>query len=193
MKNLSLLLNLVLVVAVAFLFYKVYSQPEQILSSSETKRTQPQDPMSDRIVFVNSDSLLDNYEYFNELKSQMESKRDSIDRLLQSKASSLEKEIMEYQQKAPGMTDAARMKTEEGLMKKQESAISLKDKLLDYLQNEETRMNDSIHSNLTNYLKELNKERNYLFILGYQRGSGILLANDSLDITQEVIVGINNR
>jgi Skp family chaperone for outer membrane proteins len=38
----------------------------------------------------------------------------------------------------------------------------------------------------------MNEEMNYKFILGYQRGSGILLANDSLDITKDVIRGIND-
>ena len=54
-------------------------------------------------------------------------------------------------------------------------------------------MNDSVHHHLTSFLRSMNEEMNYKFILGYQRGSGILLANDSLDITNEVIEGINSE
>ena len=68
-----------------------------------------------------------------------------------------------------------------------------RENLVDQLQSEESDMNDSIHNNLTRYLKEYNKEKNYLFILGYQRGSGILLASDSLDITKDVLKGLNKE
>ena len=36
-------------------------------------------------------------------------------------------------------------------------------------------------------------DRNYEFILGYQKGGGILLANDSLDITQQILEGLNKK
>ena len=41
--------------------------------------------------------------------------------------------------------------------------------------------------------KQFNKDKNYAFILSYQRGSGVLLANDSLDITKPVLEGLNNK
>jgi outer membrane protein len=37
------------------------------------------------------------------------------------------------------------------------------------------------------------KTKSYNFVLGYQKGGGILYANDSLDITREVVVGLNNE
>ena len=192
MKNLSILLNSVLLVAVVFLYYKVYdNKPSEPNSINEIK--EPVTDISNRIVYLNSDSLLDNYNYFIELSDALQKKQDSIENILQRKAASLEKEIAAYQEKAPAMSQEEMMKTEELLMRKQQSVIDLKDRLFEYLKDEEINMNDSIHFNLNAYLKELNKERNYLFILGYQRGSGILLANDSLNITQEVIEGINAR
>jgi len=192
-KNLSLTLNIILILAVAFLFYKVYQTP----MATNTKPDSIADPvasdLTNRIVYLNSDSLLNNYNYFNELSTSLEMKQDSIDRLLKRKAEALEKEIMSYQQGASTMSQEEMMKTEEILMKKQQTVIDLKDRLLGYLQEEEMRMNDSIHFHLNDYLKEMNKEKNYLFILGYQRGSGILLANDSLDITDAVIKGVNGE
>ena len=78
-------------------------------------------------------------------------------------------------------------------MQKQQSLMSLKEELVGGLQQKESAMNDSVHSHLTGYLKEFNKDHNYHFILGYQRGSGILLANDSLDITRFVLKGLNAK
>jgi len=89
------------------------------------------------------------------------------------------------------MTVEQRANEEERLMKKQQYLMEAKERMLDDLQRRESEMNDSIHDNLSRFLKEYNKEKNYYFILGYQRGSGILFANDSLDITKEVLEGLN--
>ena len=37
------------------------------------------------------------------------------------------------------------------------------------------------------------KNRNYHFIMGYTKDGAILLANDSLDITENVIEGLNEE
>lgn len=188
MKNLSIALNIVLLVAVAFLYFKVYS------GNTETA---PAPHMSgagmpnNAIVFINSDSLLNDYDYFNSLKGTLEKKQDSIDVFLRSRASALEKEVSAYQNSASGMSPEQRAATEEKLMAKQQGLMEMKQNMVDQLQEQESVMNDSIHDNLSRYLKEYNKKKNYLYILGYQRGSGILLANDSLDITKEILEGLN--
>ncbi len=91
------------------------------------------------------------------------------------------------------MSPEDRAREEEQLMGKQQQLMEMKQSLVDQLQMEESDMNDSIHNNLTRYLREYNKDKNYLYILGYQRGSGILLANDSLDITREILEGLNKK
>jgi len=186
MKNLSLILNAVLLVAVAFLFYKVYSGDKAVTVSA-----QPLPEAS--IVFVNSDSLLDNYDFFNELKAKIEARQDSIDVLLTAKAKELDNKVQIYQKQAIGMTDMEKQMTEEKLMQEQQRIVQLKEDLLGMLSREESAMNDSIHGHLIGYLREFNKSKGYNFILGYQKGGGILLANETLDITGVVLEGLNQK
>ena len=58
---------------------------------------------------------------------------------------------------------------------------------------ERIRPNEEVYSHLTAYIKEYLKKkgRNYNFILGYQKGGGIIYAKDSLDITHEIVEGLN--
>ncbi|MGI8893113.1 MAG: OmpH family outer membrane protein [Bacteroidia bacterium] len=91
------------------------------------------------------------------------------------------------------MTPTVRQITEENLMKKQQSIMDKRQDLLRQFRDEEEKVQDEIHADLNNYLKEFNRDKNYSFILGYSRGSGILLANDSLDITGAVLQGLNQR
>lgn len=145
------------------------------------------------IVFINSDSLLNEYNYFNTLKSNLEKKQDSIDVFLRTRGAALEKEVSNYQNSAAGMSPEQRAATEEKLMAKQQGLMEMKQNMVEQLQEQESVMNDSIHDNLHRYLQEYNRKKNYLYILGYQRGSGILLANDSLDITKEILDGLNKK
>jgi outer membrane protein len=65
--------------------------------------------------------------------------------------------------------------------------------MLDELSEEEEKIMNNIYKDLSEVLKEYNKSKGYHFILGYQKGSGILLANDSLNITDDIIRAVNSR
>ena len=189
MKNISITLNILLIVAVAFLYYKVYQSTPVSAPVAISGSGMP----SNAIVFINSDTLLTDYNYFNVLKTGLEKKQDSVDNLLQQKAKLLDQEVKHYQARGAQMSPEERAREEERLMGKQQGLMDMKESLVGELQSEESAMNDSLHDNLLRYLKEYNKSKNYLYILGYQRGSGIMLANDSLDITQEVLKGLNKQ
>lgn len=187
MKNLSFAINIILVIAVGVLYYKVYSDggSEQLPAKGTSMR-------GDAIVFINSDSLLKNYDYYNELLKGLESQEDSIDMMLKSKSKSLESEFAAYQSKAAGMSPEQRAITEERMMAKQQELMMLKESLVDDLQAKESAMSDSVHARLVRALKEVNKTNHYYYVLGYQRGNGILFANDSLDITKQVLKELND-
>jgi Skp family chaperone for outer membrane proteins len=57
---------------------------------------------SSKIVFVNSDSLMDDYALFKDVQDNMEKKRDSLDQLLTNRGKALEREPKEYQDNAAG-------------------------------------------------------------------------------------------
>lgn len=188
MKNLSLLLNVILLIAVGFLYYKVYQGPSASPVASLSGASMP----SNGIVYINSDSLLKGYNYFNELKETFDKRQDSIENFLNAKAQALENEVGAYQKKAPGMSPEQRAQTEEKLMQKQQDLVSMKQDLVSMLQEQESSMNDSVYYHLSGFLKEFNKKHNYFYIMRYERGSGVLFANDSLDVTNEVLKGLNN-
>ena len=184
MKNISLILNVVLLAAVAFLYVKVYSG-----NADEVKITGL--AAASKIVFVNSDSLMENYEFFKKIQGTMEKKRDSLDKIFTTRGESLQREIQSYQENGGSMSPQERAQKEEMLTRKQQSYVADRDGVMEKLSNEEKAMTDSLHNDLVTYLKKFNKDKHYDFIMGYTRGAGILLANDSLDITKVVIKGIN--
>ena len=188
MKNLLVVLNVVLIIAVALLYYKVYSSKNSSTVSQVLVPT-----VSSTIVYVNSDSLLDNYPFFIKLKNSMEKKQDSLENILKSRGRLLENDIKAYQEKGATMTDRERQTTEEALGRRQQDLMQYKQDMTDELARAEDALNDTLHNNLVSTLKKYNKDKNYHFILGYQKGSGILLASDSLDITKQIIEELNKE
>jgi outer membrane protein len=186
LKNLLLILNGILIVAVGFLYFKVYSNQD-----SPVKISGP--AAESKIVFLNSDSLMDNYTLFNNIQKQLEKKKDSLDQIFTARGKALEAEIQNYQETGASLSEQQRQVKEESLTRKQQVYVSERDAVLEKLKDEEALMTDSLHNDLMRFLKDFNKKNNYDFILGYSRGGGIFLASDSLDITKAVLSGLNKK
>jgi outer membrane protein len=182
MKNLSISLNVVLLVAVGFLYFKIYSSEEtNVVISGQAAQS--------KIVYVNSDSLMENYPLYQTIKKSMEKKRDSLDLVFRQRGESLQKEIENYQQTGAMLSEGDRAKKEEDLNRRQQAYVSDRDATLEKLTKEEDTMTDSLHNELMTYVKAFNKKHGYDFIFGYTRGGGILYTNDSLNITQALTKG----
>ena len=62
------------------------------------------------------------------------------------------------------------------------------------LQAEVQRKNLGIQEKMNKFLKEYNKNGTYQFILSYSvNGGNVLLGADSLDITKEIVSGLNEQ
>lgn len=189
MKQLSLILNIVLFVAVTVLYFLYFSNKkvESVLAT-------PTAPvMPGGIYFINSDSLLENYGFYKDKKAELEIRQSRIRTELKAAGQKLEQDVQRYQQTAGGMTDEQRQRTEEELMMRQQKLVQQKDDLLNQLDDEQAAYSDSLFARLTAFLKSYNKDNGIRYVLGYQRGGGILFANDSLDITRSVLDGLNKE
>jgi outer membrane protein len=188
MNRFLLPLNVLLLVAVGYLYYLHFSAP----SAAEYGELPPS-ARSGEILFLNSDSLIEQYAYYKERRSDLEKRSDQLKAELKSASDKLERDVEEYQRNAPSMTQSQRQQTEESLMMRQQQLVQRKEDGLSKLDDEHSRYSDSLYSRLSAYLKDFSKGKGLHYVLGYQRGGGILFANDSLDITKSVIDAMNSR
>ena len=61
------------------------------------------------------------------------------------------------------------------------------------MRGEEAKMNADLYENVSDYLRDYGLNKNLQLVLTYTKGSGVLYANDSLDITDQIIVGLNEK
>jgi len=146
----------------------------------------------DKIVFVNSDTLLAKYEYFKDLRTKMETKGKAAENDLAAKTQAFQREVQQYQQQQNTMAADERAATEQRLSRKQQELQVYQQNAGAALQNEQAKEQEILYDKVADYLKEYAKGKGYKMVLTYAKGnSAILFADESLDVTKEVVTGLN--
>ena len=146
----------------------------------------------EKIVYVNSDSLLTKYEYFKDLKSKMESKGKNAEADLVAKQQAFQREVQQYQSQQNTLAAEQRAATEQRLARKQQELQAYQQNAGSALQNEQAKEQELLYDKVAEYLKTYAKSKGYKMVLTYSKGnSAILFADESLDVTSAVIVGLN--
>lgn len=158
-------------------------------SSSSTK--QP----SGRIVYVNTDTLLNNYEYYKDVVKEFENKRFALENDLQKRSQSFQNEVALFQKRAQagGMSEDQAKTTQMQLQKKEQDIMMFRDNAAGNLQEEQAKKTDQLLSNIQDYLRKYNKSDKYDMVIGYSKGGGVLYAKEDLDITEDVLKGLNEE
>ncbi len=189
--QISLLLNFVLLIGVIILFVLHFKAPAS-QNNSSAGALEIKKPL---IAYVNTDSLMTQYEFVANMKKELESKQKQFENSLTAKQKSFENEVVEYQKKAANnlLTMDQAKEIEQQLMVKQQNLLEYKENLTTQFATRELELNVTLYDSIHNFLKRFNEESKYHFILGYSHGGGILFANDSLDITATVVKQLNEN
>ena len=120
MKNLSLILNIVLLVAVAYLYVLHFSSPSGVDATGSPSDSSAVN-VDLKLAYINSDSVLEHYEYLQVNRDQLEAKTKKMDEDLRNRTAGLEKEINAYKRNVSSMTLGQVRAVEEDLGKKQQN------------------------------------------------------------------------
>ena len=190
MKNLSLILNIVLLVAVGILFYLHFSASGDSPSGSTAGGISPLDA---KVVFVRSDSILEHYDYLKVKRDQLQEKTQKMEQEYRNRAQGLQNEINNYQRTINNLTLSQAKALEEDLGRKQQNLRMYEQSLTQDLMNEEAKLNQELYDRVTAYLKKYGQDNGLHYVLKFDPSSDLLFAGDSLDITEQVIVGLNSE
>lgn len=150
------------------------------------------DVAKETIVYVNSDSLLAKYEYFKDIRSKMEGKGKAAESDLAAKQQAFQREVQQYQQQANTLSADQRAATEQRLARKQQELQAYSQNAGSAFQNEQAKEQAALYDKVAEYLKGYAKSKGYKMVLTYQKGnSAILYGDESLDVTKEVLDGLN--
>jgi outer membrane protein len=190
-KYLSIFLNAILLVAVIILFILHFSGKNTGTGDSTTQVSDTTMPEKITIVYINEDSLLENYDFFKELATGLENKRKNLETDYTSKAQGLQTEISNFQRNAGNMTISQARAVEEDLMRKQQNLLKYQETLAQDMLKEEADVNRRLYDRVSEYLKEYAQQNGYTVVLNYKPGSSLLYGHQAMDVTKEVVQGLN--
>ena len=192
MNKVQVVINVVLVAAVAALFVIVLSGKKQ----GETPTAAVEQSEVLPIAYLNTDSLLVNYVFAQEANEKLMKKQEDARLKLNTKARTLQNEMADFQRKLENNAFLSRERAEkeqERLIKKQQELQELEAKLTEDIMIENQKLNIQLADTLTNFLKEYNADGRYHVILSNNAKDNVLMAAESYNITNEVINKLNAR
>ncbi len=190
MKNASLILNVVLAIAVAILYYLHFKDRQSAVAPVTAK---PTEAKGRAIVYVNVDSLLTKYDFFKDTQKVLESKRFQLENELATKGRNLQNKVAFFQQRAATMTQEQGRATEASLQKEQQDILAYRERAAQNLATEEQAKNKQLYDQIYEYLRKVNAQNKYEFVLGYTKGGGILFADPAADQTKAILDGLNKE
>jgi outer membrane protein len=194
MKKTKYILKGFLMLAMAFMFTQCADNknanegnatPAATLASGELK-----------IAYVEIDSLLTKYRFWNDLNEMMIQKEENIRTTLNEKAKELEQEMREFQRKLENNGFASRERAEQEnlrIAQKQRDLQQLQEKLANELQTENQKNSLQLRDSINSFLKIYNKDKGYSLIFSNTGFDNLLYADKAFNITEEIVEGLNAR
>jgi outer membrane protein len=99
---------------------------------------------------------------------------------------------MDFQKQYGGMTQSQVDQRKDELARKEQNLMMLREQMAGQLMEQESQLNKQIYDSIYSFLQKYTQGKNVQYIMGYSPGGSVLYANDSLDITTQVVNGLND-
>ena len=143
-----------------------------------------------KIAFVNTDSILSNYEYYKQAIDKFEKQKVRAESQFQQKYQKLEEDYKNYVTKVQLglMTEA---EAEAQFSKQQREVESYYNKLTSDLMKREEELAAQLYDSIISQVEQYNKRLGFNYIIAHSKGSNILFADPELDLTDEILTELN--
>lgn len=190
MNKIQILINVILVAAVATLFGLHFAG----------KKTPVAEPIAQTellpVAYVNMDSLLLNYTFAQDANEKLMKKQEDARLKLNTKARTLQNEMADFQHKLENNAFLSRERAEkeqQRLIQKQQELQELEAKLTEDIMMENQKLNVQLADTLTKFIEEFNADGRYHMILTNTAKDNILVAAEQYDVTPQVLETLNKR
>lgn len=195
MKNQNLYIQILLAAAVIVLYILHFSPAHQSSSQASGTDTIAIRKPAATIAFVNIDTLVQNLELWQSLRTKFQDKQNQYNTEITSKQKRLQTRANDLGDRVQKtlVTRADAEKEAAQLEQENQSLMQLAENYRIQLAEEEQVSYRQILNEIMLYLEEVSKEKGYTYVLGNSFGGNILFAESGLDITREVLEGMNSR
>ena len=148
-----------------------------------------------KIAYVEVDSLMTQYNFAKDYSVTLQKKSNNARNTLNQKGNALQAAMANFQQKLNnnGFQSREQAASQQAAIQRQQNDLQeLQARLENELASETAKFNEALRDSLQNFLKAYNQDKKFDLILS-KAGDTIRMGNKKLDITQDVINGLNKR
>ncbi len=181
-------LNIVSIVGIVVLFILFFT------AHKNQKNTPPKSVDKISYAFVNTDSIMEHYDFVLDVQVDLAKYEKILQNQYTSAATNFKKDYDDYIKRASAglLTLEQQKKKEEELGNRQQQIAEMEQSLGMQLQEEKLKRNMEVHDTIVNHIRRYNQSKDYTFIFEQSYGGGLLFANPALDITTEILTGLND-
>lgn len=151
-------------------------------------------PTEGSTVYVRMDSLLNQYDMFLDLGAELEEKVKKAQSDLDTKGRAFERDVVDFQDKVNKglLTRSESQRIADELSRREQQLREQQQKSSMELEDENRVMLNRVSQSIDDYIKVYNQEKNYSLIINTSGNSTVLWGNPGLDITADLVKGLND-
>ena len=195
MKNTSLILSIIsLIAVVAFGILSLTKGKSEAEATAEGQAVEAA-ACKGAIVYVDLDRILMEYDMANDLRSVVETKVQNIQAEVNRRGQKLEKEVTAFQEKIEkGLLTRSVAEAQSQKLQQQEIDFNnYAGQKQQEIQEEQVVMMNQLGDAIKTFLEKYNAEKQYAMILTNSAGAPVVTADKALDITDDVLAGLNDE
>lgn len=148
-----------------------------------------------KVVFVDLDTLMANYNFAKDINTDMMRKEEDIKLKLTEKIKNLQANQADFERKYKNNVYATPERAQQEynrIVKMEQDIAQFEQSMAVEFEKEGAEKNKALRDSINAFIKTYNAEKGYDYILT-RIGDNFLYANEALDITKEVVDGLNSR
>ncbi|MEO6733114.1 MAG: OmpH family outer membrane protein [Ferruginibacter sp.] len=198
MKQFSIVLNIALLVAVAFLYYLHFTENKKSLPVSAGTNKNLHDTAASGsgmvIAYVELDSLNNNVAFIRQRKKELEAEQKVIGSEYENAYRQLTALRDNFLKKGNSITQQEAESFQEKLGLKQQEIEQAKQQKSQKLAEKGARIMEDMQLKLRDFMNEYNKQKKYTLIFTTGTGLDYFLYKDTtLNITSDIVRGLNDK
>ncbi|MEW7280545.1 OmpH family outer membrane protein [Aquimarina sp. 2201CG1-2-11] len=144
-------------------------------------------------VYVDVNQLIDGYTRTKVEREAFQKKANTLKANVDSLITNWQSELKAYEKERTSLSKKEVALKKELLANKQQQINNYQQAIQKQIQEEDQKMTQTVVNDINDYIKEYGKENGYKIILGASGSGNIMFADETADLTTEVLDGLNTE
>lgn len=148
---------------------------------------------SSELVYVDVNKLIEGYNRTKLVKAEFEKKTNTAKNQIDSLMAGWQKELQAYEKERTVLSAKELELKKEVLSNKQQQINAYQESMQKHMIEEEKKTTQTVINDINDYIKEYGKKNGYKIIFGASGTGNIMYADESSDLTEQVLKGLNEE